>query len=170
MIDNLAILLSVGFLLLFTFVVYLRRAHPEPHMDWEDLDLTSIIVPDGFHWGVATAAHQIEGGLRNNWTTFETSSGMEQSGQACDHWNLWKQDFQLISDLGLTTYRFSIEWSRLEPEQGVWEEEPLHEYSRMVDDLLSKGIRPMITLHHFSHPDWWEEKEGSPRLRTYPNS
>ena len=87
-------------------------------MDWEDLDLTSIIVPDGFHWGVATAAHQIEGGLRNNWTTFETSSGMEQSGQACDHWNLWKQDFQLISDLGLTTYRFSIEWSRLEPEKG----------------------------------------------------
>ena len=105
-------------------------------MDWEDLDLTSIIVPDGFHWGVATAAHQIEGGLRNNWTTFETSSGMEQSGQACDHWNLWKQDFQLISDLGLTTYRFSIEWSRLEPEKGFGK--------RATSRILQNGGRPFI--------------------------
>ena len=168
MIDNLAMLLLVGSLLLFTFVVYLRRTHPEPHMDWGDLDLTSIVIPDEFHWGVATAAHQIEGGLRNNWTVFESSNEMEQSGQACDHWNLWKQDFQLISDLGLSTYRFSIEWSRLEPEQGVWEEGPLQEYSRMVDDLLSKGIRPMITLHHFSHPDWWEEKWGFSKAENIP--
>ena len=76
MIDNLAMLLLVGSLLLFTFVVYLRRTHPEPHMDWGDLDLTSIVIPDEFHWGVATAAHQIEGGLRNNWTVFESSNAV----------------------------------------------------------------------------------------------
>ena len=92
---------------------------------------------------------------------------MELSGDACDHWRLWEQDFQMLSDLGLNTYRFSIEWSRLEPEEGAWEEGPLKEYSKMVDDLISRGIRPMVTLHHFSHPHWWEDKGGSQMLRTY---
>ena len=60
----------------------------------------------------------------------------------------------------MTSYRFSIEWSRLEPTEGAWEENALAVYSAMVDDLLARGIRPVVTLHHFSHPDWWEAKGG----------
>lgn len=151
------------------WMIYLRRAHPEPHLDWGRQDLDSIKFPENFHWGVATAAHQVEGGLRNNWTAFEESKDMELSGDACDHWRLWEQDFQMLSDLGLNTYRFSIEWSRLEPEEGAWEEGPLKEYSKMVDDLLSRGIRPMVTLHHFSHPHWWEDKGGFSNAENIPD-
>ena len=65
----------------------------------------------------------------------------------------------MLTDLGLTSYRFSIEWSRLEPEEGSWNNEAMDIYSQMIDDLISRGIRPTVTLHHFSHPVWWEEKE-----------
>ena len=84
----------------------------------------------------------------------------EMSGDACDHWNRWGDDFSLLSELGVSSYRFSIEWSRLEPEEGQWDQGAMDTYSDMVDDLMSRGIRPMPTLHHFSHPNWWEEKGG----------
>ncbi len=145
---------------ILAWVYILRSLHPETHLDWGAIDTGKASFPDGFTWGTATAAHQIEGNQSNNWTDFEAEKGLERSGEACDHWNRWREDFGLLSDLGVGSYRFSIEWSRLEPEKGEWDEGAMKTYSEMVDDLLSRGIRPMPTLHHFSHPSWWEEKGG----------
>ncbi len=143
-----------------TLITYRRRTYPEPHEDWTNVNLGDLHFPEGFHWGTATAAHQVEGHQANNWTVHEAAKGLEPSGAACDHWNRWKDDFQLLSDLGMTSYRFSIEWSRLEPSEGAWDEAALAAYAEMVDDLVGRGIRPVVTLHHFTHPDWWEAKGG----------
>lgn len=150
------------------FVLYCRWRYPEPHLNWSEVDVESISFPPDFLWGAATAAHQVEGGLHNNWSVFEESRGLEKSGEACDHWNRWKEDFEMLSELGLTTYRFSIEWSRLEPEPGKWDSAPLQVYSDMVDDLLNRGIRPVVTLHHFSHPAWWEDRGGFSKKENLP--
>ena len=148
----------------FSFLVIsiwtLRRIHPEVHYDWDSIDTSDVYFPESFIWGTATAAHQIEGNQKNNWTHFEEKMGLERSGDACDHWNRWGDDFALLSELGVSSYRFSIEWSRLEPEEGQWDQVAMDNYSDMVDDLISRGIRPMPTLHHFSHPNWWEDKGG----------
>ncbi|RJU96323.1 MAG: glycoside hydrolase family 1 protein, partial [Candidatus Poseidoniales archaeon] len=143
-----------------TLITYRRRKYPEPHEDWTAVDMDALSFPSDFRWGTATAAHQVEGHLVNNWTHHEQRKNLEQSGAACDHWNRWEDDFQLISELGLNSYRFSVEWSRIEPTEGTWNNDALAVYSNMVDDLLERGIRPVVTLHHFSHPQWWEAKGG----------
>ena len=137
----------------------------EEHRDWDSVDYTNLLsgnlFPPNFMWGVATASHQIEGGNTNNWSAFEPRSKSGQlSGDACDHWNRKKEDIQLIKDLNVSHYRFSIEWSRIEPQQGIWNEDAVQWYSDLVDQLLDKGIQPMATLHHFTHPLWWDEKGG----------
>ena len=80
--------------------------------------------PKGFVWGTATAAHQVEGGNWNNdWWAWEHTPGspcQEPSGDACDHWHRWPDDVALVADLGFGAYRFSLEWSRIEPEEGEW--------------------------------------------------
>ncbi len=141
-------------------IVFLHYLFPEKHLDWTSINLDSIKFPNDFVWGVATASHQIEGGNVNNWTQFEERENKEASGEACNHWNLWRQDHKLLTELGVNSYRFSIEWSRIEPNQGEWNEDAIQVYSDMVDSLISQGIEPMITLHHFSHPIWFEEKGG----------
>ena len=135
----------------------------EEHRDWTKVDYTSLVdgqaFPPSFMWGVATASHQIEGGNSNNWTQFEPQSKSGQlSGDACDHWNRKVEDIDLISNLNVTHYRFSIEWSRVEPEMGVWDEDAIDWYSDLVDRLLKRGIQPMVTLHHFTNPLWWEHR------------
>lgn len=143
-----------------TLITYRRRKYPEPHEDWTAVDMNALSFPSDFRWGTATAAHQVEGHLVNNWTHHEQQNNLVQSGAACDHWNRWEEDFQLISELGLNSYRFSVEWSRIEPTEGTWNNDALAVYSNMVDNLLERGIRPVVTLHHFSHPQWWEAKGG----------
>ena len=137
----------------------------EWHRNWSNIDYSNLTdgnaFPSNFMWGVATAAHQIEGGNQNNWTVFEPNSKSGQlSGDACDHWNLVDEDIANIGRLNVSYYRFSIEWSRVEPEQGKWDETAIDWYSNLVDKLLARGIKPMATLHHFTHPIWWEEKGG----------
>ena len=92
--------------------------------------------PDGFTWGTATAAHQIEGGNWNNdWWGLEHTPGSgrkEPSGDACDSWHRWAEDADLVRDLGLGNYRFSLEWSRIEPEDGEWSTAALDHYARHV--------------------------------------
>ena len=134
--------------------------YPEKHINWDQVNLEDFTFPTDFSWGVATASHQIEGHNQNNWSKFESERGIEVSGAACDHWNLWGTDFDLIESLGVGHYRFSIEWSRIQPQEGEWNEEALQQYSEMIDNLLTRGIEPMVTLHHFSHPIWFEEKGG----------
>ena len=134
----------------------------EEHRDWGNVDYAPLLngqaFPPDFMWGVATASHQIEGGNTNNWSRFEPSSKSGQhSGDACDHWNRRIEDLELIQNLKVTHYRFSLEWSRIEPEMGVWNEDAIAWYSGLVDDLLQRGIQPMVTLHHFTNPLWWED-------------
>ena len=134
----------------------------EEHREWNDVDYTKLLnghaFPPDFMWGVATASHQIEGGNTNNWTRFEPGSKSGQlSGDACEHWTRKEQDLELIADLNVTHYRFSLEWSRIEPEMGVWDEVAIAWYSDLVDSLLERGIQPMVTLHHFTNPLWWED-------------
>jgi len=114
--------------------------------------------PEGFRWGTATAAHQIEGGNWNNdWWEFEHTAGsgtLEPSGDACDSWNRWAEDADLVRDYGLDNYRFSIEWSRIEPEPGEFSTAALDHYLRVGEGLLERGIDPVITFHHFTAPRW----------------
>ena len=120
--------------------------------------------PEGFRWGVATAAHQIEGGNTNNdWWAFETrpdATVAEPSGDACDSWNRWREDHDLIAALGVDDYRFSIEWSRIEPEAGGWSVDAMDHYVRVCEDLLARGIGPVVTFHHFTTPLWVIEGGG----------
>ena len=88
--------------------------------------------PEGFTWGTATAAHQIEGGNANNdWWEFEHAPDTvcaEPSGDACDSWDRWREDVELVASLGLDNYRFSVEWSRIEPAEGEFSRAALAHY------------------------------------------
>jgi beta-glucosidase len=120
--------------------------------------------PDGFRWGTATAAHQIEGGCWNNdWWAWEHAPGtpcQEPSGDACDSWNRWSEDVALVAELGLSDYRFSLEWSRIEPEDGEWSTAALDHYLRQCEALLEAGVDPVVTFHHFTTPRWLAERGG----------
>jgi len=152
------LLIALAVYCLITAILCLR--FPETHIDWNQVNLEELTFPTDFSWGVATASHQIEGHNQNNWSKFESERGIEVSGAACDHWNRWETDFDLVESLGVGHYRFSIEWSRIQPQEGEWNEDALQQYSKMIDNLLARGIEPMVTLHHFSHPIWFEEKGG----------
>jgi beta-glucosidase len=120
--------------------------------------------PDGFVWGTATAAHQIEGGnVANDWWAFEHApdSGVaEPSGDACDSWHRWPEDVDLVERLGLDSYRFSIEWSRIEPEPGEFSAAALDHYRRLCGTLRERGVDPVVTFHHFTTPRWLVDQGG----------
>jgi beta-glucosidase len=120
--------------------------------------------PSGFLWGVATAAHQIEGGNTNDWSKFEEEQGRiadnERSGSAVDSWNRMPEDVALLSSLKANAYRFSIEWSRLEPAEGTWDEAAWARYGELVGRLRDARIEPMVTLLHFSLPRWLADRGG----------
>ncbi|XUL85342.1 glycoside hydrolase family 1 protein [Streptomyces galilaeus] len=117
--------------------------------------------PDGFLWGAATAAHQIEGNnVNSDWWPREHSGGnniVEPSGDACDSYHRYREDMTLLRDAGLDTYRFSIEWSRIEPEEGCVSRAEVAHYRRMVETALELGLTPMVTLTHFTVPGWFAQ-------------
>jgi beta-glucosidase len=133
--------------------------------------------PDGFVWGTATAAHQIEGGNWNNdWWAWEHAPGSpcaEPSGDACDSWNRSGDDVALVADLGLGSYRFSVEWSRIEPEEDEWSHAAVDHYRRLCDALRAAGIDPTVTFHHFTTPRWvsarggWEDPDTAERFAAF---
>jgi beta-glucosidase len=121
--------------------------------------------PPGFHFGAATAAHQVEGGcLNNQWSAWEHEGGHIRDGStadvACDHYRRYREDFALARDLGHDAHRFSIEWSRLEPEEGAWDEGEADHYRAVFDALREHGLEPMPTLHHFTNPLWAQRQGG----------
>jgi beta-glucosidase len=120
--------------------------------------------PDGFVWGTATAAHQIEGGNTNNdWWAFEHTEGSgcaEPSGDCCDSWDRWEEDADLVAGLGLDTYRFSVEWSRIEPADGEISRAALDHYRRQCMGLRERGVDPVVTFHHFTTPQWLAARGG----------
>ncbi|WP_097093787.1 glycoside hydrolase family 1 protein [Novosphingobium sp. Chol11] len=118
----------------------------------------------GFLWGAATAAHQVEGNNINSdiWL-LEALPGTpfkERSGDACDHFSRYDDDIALLAKLGLNTYRFSIEWARVEPDEGLFSAAMLAHYGRVLDSCRRHGVVPMVTLHHFTSPRWFAAKGG----------
>ncbi|MFI9495299.1 glycoside hydrolase family 1 protein [Streptomyces halstedii] len=125
---------------------------------------TPVPFPDGFLWGASTAAHQIEGNnTDSDWWVKEHTAGthiQEPSLDACDSYHRWREDMDLLAGLGFTDYRFSVEWARVEPVEGRFSRAELAHYRRMVEGAIARGLRPMVTLHHFTVPQWFEERGG----------
>lgn len=121
-------------------------------------------------WGAATSAYQVEGGnCFCDWWEWEESSGKERSNQACRHYELFKEDFAIASGLGHNAHRFSIEWSRIEPQPGKFVQEELKHYFEVARVLGGLNIEPVVTLHHFTIPLWLAKKGGweNPRVVFY---
>ncbi|MCK9379012.1 MAG: glycoside hydrolase family 1 protein [Candidatus Moranbacteria bacterium] len=142
--------------------------------------------PKGFLWGASTSAHQVEGGLNNNWTEWEKENAgrlakeagkkwkkwqqekfpemFEKenyiSGRACDHYNRYEEDFDIAKELGHNAHRFSIEWSRIEPEEGKFDEKEIEHYRKVILALKERGMEPFVTLWHWTEPVWFNEKGG----------
>jgi beta-glucosidase len=130
-------------------------------------DPTILRMPTGFLWGAATAAHQNEGHNRNNqWAAWEQQPGRihadQRSGRANDWWSLETaaEDFDRAARLGLNSIRLSVEWSRVEPEQGLFDQTALRKYAEIIRLLRARGLEPMVTLHHFTDPLWLMELGG----------
>jgi beta-glucosidase len=119
---------------------------------------------DDFLWGAATAGHQVDGGnINSDWWAWEKEGHCEGavcSGPAADHWNRYQEDLGLAHDMGLNSYRFSIEWARIEPEEGKWDEEALGWYSRLISECERLNLLPMLSIHHFTSPKWFADKGG----------
>ena len=127
--------------------------------------------PDDFLFGCASAAHQVEGGLDNDWTAFEDAhpdriKDGSRSGIACDHYNRYREDFNTLGALGQNAHRFSVEWSRIEPHEGHFDIGELRHYRDVVRACHAAGMQPCVTLHHFTLPRWLAEQGGILNPRT----
>lgn len=144
--------------------------------------------PRNFLWGASTASHQVEGGTHNQWSVWELQIAQNQaktakerldwlpsweriksqaenpenyiSGKGVDHFSRYKEDFKLIKDLNLNSYRFGIEWARLEPEEGLWNEQAFDHYKNYIKELKKQGIEPMLNIWHWTLPVWFTDKGG----------
>lgn len=149
---------------------------------------TSIVFPKSFLWGAATSAHQVEGNTHNQWSVWElenakslaaqaahrdnelpkwskikraaTTPANYVSGKAVDHYNRYEQDFDLLESMHMNAFRFSIEWSRIEPQEGSWNAEEINHYKEYILSLKKRGIEPIATLFHFTLPVWFDELGG----------
>ena len=133
--------------------------------------MRKIKFPHGFLWGAATSAYQIEGAERNEgrsesiWDRFSRAPAATKDGQtgavACDHYNRYRQDVELMRDMGLQAYRFSVAWPRVVPDgRGAVNPNGLDFYSRLVDTLLEHGIEPFVTVYHWDLPQVLEDAGG----------
>ncbi|MGP8008113.1 MAG: family 1 glycosylhydrolase [Acidimicrobiales bacterium] len=118
------------------------------------------ILPEGFAFGVATAGFQVEGGFNgpgepaNNWVTWEQAGRVEPSGTAVDFWDRPEEALDRAAALGCDSFRLSIEWARVEPRDGETDTVALARYGEIVDACRQRGLEPLVTLHHFTHPAW----------------
>ena len=119
-----------------------------------------------FFWGTATSAHQVEGNNTNNWTEWEQFNPQiflkkypkdnYISGNAIDNFNRYKEDIKIMKSLNLNSYRFSIEWSRIEPRKGFFDKEAINHYKEIIKELKENNIEPFVTMFHFTLPIWFE--------------
>lgn len=123
-----------------------------------------VHFPDSFSWGTSTSAYQIEGGNTNtDWWRFERAEGtsaVEICGDACDSWNRYEEDLDILASLGLNAFRLSVEWARIEPEQGVFSSEVLDHYRAVLMACRTRNVLPVVTLHHFTLPLWVADQGG----------
>lgn len=144
--------------------------------------------PKDFLWGASTATHQVEGGNHNQWSVWELQNAQDLartaderlswlpewekfktlaedpdnyvSGQGVDHYRLYKEDFKIIKNLHHNSFRFGIEWARLEPEEGKWDARAIQHYSDYIKELRKLGIEPFLNLWHWTMPVWFTDKGG----------
>ena len=141
--------------------------------------------PNDFLWGASTSSHQIEGGLVNNWTKWEEENTthlinrtpeeidpilfekaqhpecyLSNSKYSCESFKHWRRDIEVMRKLGLNAYRFSLEWSRIEPEKGVFDEDGIRFYINLIKELKANGIEPVVTIWHWTLPVWLSEEGG----------
>lgn len=157
------------------------------------VDMEQSQFPNGFFFGAATSAHQVEGNTKNDWTEWEHMNSARLaaeaarrhanasaripdyilknypnplqeenyiSGKACDHYNRFREDFDIAKQLGHNAHRFSIEWSRIEPEEGVFDEKEIAHYRVVIEALRERGLEPFVTLWHWTLPQWFSAKGG----------
>lgn len=127
-----------------------------------DLARDAVAFPPGFLWGASTASHQVEGGNRwNDWWPLEQSGRLPyRSGEACRQYELYEQDFDMARSWGHNAHRLSIEWSRIEPVAGEWSVNAVEHYVRVIQALRARGMEPVVTLHHFTNPEWFAQRGG----------
>lgn len=133
--------------------------------------------PDGFMWGSGISAHQTEGDNRHSdWWPFEASGAIahgEVSGRATDHWHRYREDFGLARDLNQRLVKISVEWARIEPEPGLFDEDALGHYHDVLESMRSLGLTPLVVLHHFTSPQWlagfgnWEGRQTPERFAAF---
>jgi beta-glucosidase len=126
-----------------------------------------INFPRTFLWGAATSAYQVEGENANaDWWQWEKDTGRENSGLACRHYEFYEQDFDLAKSLNHNAHRLSIEWSRIEPDEGKFSQAELKHYIDVIVSLRARNIEPLVTLHHFTNPIWFSKSGGWERRRS----
>ncbi|HAG27436.1 TPA: glycoside hydrolase family 1 protein [Patescibacteria group bacterium] len=122
---------------------------------------TIIRLPKGFLIGAASSSHQVEGNnIHNDWWHQEQLGRVPKSGLATDHWNRFEEDFDIAKQIGLNAMRISIEWSRIEPTEGKFDVAAIAHYKRVLESLRKHGLTRMVTLFHFTLPQWVAEKDG----------
>lgn len=157
--------------LLLTLPLLLIACSDRPNFDPEVVKAAPLGkgLPSGFMLGTSTAAHQVEGGLENDWTVWERGQWPDGrphirdhsvSGAATNSWNLFDEDMRLMERLGSNAYRFSVEWARLQPTPDTWDEAALERYRQWAHALRQKGITPLVTLYHFTLPTWVADAGG----------
>jgi beta-glucosidase len=120
-----------------------------------------ITFPKGFLWGAASSSYQVEGGIENtDWAQAARDGRVPPCGIACDHYNRFESDFDLAKSLGHTAHRFSVEWARIEPEEGKFNNEAIEHYRKVLEALHARKLVPFITLWHFTLPLWFSERGG----------
>jgi beta-glucosidase len=136
---------------------------------YDIFSLPEFCFPEEFLWGSSTAAHQIEGDNKNSqfWHMEQNLPKEKQSGKACNSYELYKDDIELIASLGHQVYRFSIEWSRIEPEEGQWNLDAVTHYRDLLKRLKEKGIKAFVTLVHGTVPYWFFKKNEG--FKSYDN-
>lgn len=114
--------------------------------------------PDNFYWGAATASYQVEGGIDNcDWAEAARQGRVPVCGVACDHYNRFEADFDIAKELGHTAHRLSVEWARIEPEEGKFDMEEIEHYRQVLQALKDRNIKPFVTIWHFTLPQWFAE-------------
>ena len=123
---------------------------------------SEFVFPNDFLWGAATSAHQVEGNnIHSDWWAWEAAGRVkERSGLACDHYRRYAEDLDVTASLGHTAHRFSIEWARIEPDAGTWDDAALAHYVDVVRALRQRRLEPVVTLHHFTSPQWLASSGG----------
>ena len=117
--------------------------------------------PKDFFWGAATASYQVEGGIYNNdWAKAAEDGFVPLAGSGGDHYKQYESDFDLAKSIGHNCHRLSIEWSRIEPEEGKFDMKEIEHYRKVLQSLNEKGLTPFVTLWHFTLPLWFVEKKG----------